>query len=64
MERILKAALPVMYSPSDYDGHGVPDSVDNDSGTGWTNSDSDDGGVPDGVVFIPHLTLKPSLPNL
>ena len=35
--------------PSDFDGDGIPDAVENQSGTDWTNPDTDGGGVIDGI---------------
>jgi len=35
--------------PSDFDGDGIPDAVENQTGTDWTNPDTDGGGVIDGI---------------
>ena len=35
--------------PDDFDGDGIPDAVENQTGTDWTNPDTDGGGMLDGV---------------
>jgi len=34
--------------PDDFDGDGIPDAIENTSGTDWTNPDTDGGGMLDG----------------
>jgi len=35
-------------NPTDSDGDGIPDSIENETGTDWRDPDSDGGGIPDG----------------
>ena len=35
--------------PDDFDGDGIPDAVENQTGTDWTNPDTDGGGMLDGL---------------
>ena len=35
--------------PDDFDGDGIPDAVENQTGTDWTNPDTDGGGMLDGA---------------
>ena len=35
--------------PADFDGDGIPDAVENQTGTDWTNPDTDGGGMIDGL---------------
>ncbi len=35
--------------PDDFDGDGVPDAIENQTGTDWTNPDTDGGGLLDGI---------------
>ena len=35
--------------PEDFDGDGIPDAVENQTGTDWTNPDTDGGGMIDGL---------------
>ena len=35
--------------PADFDGDGIPDAVENQTGTDWTNPDTDGGGMSDGL---------------
>ena len=41
-------------NPVDTDGDGIPDAVENLTGTDWGNPDTDGGGVPDGVECPPR----------
>ena len=34
--------------PEDFDGDGIPDAIENQTGTDWTNPDTDGGGMLDG----------------
>jgi len=34
--------------PDDFDGDGIPDAIENQTGTDWTNPDTDGGGMLDG----------------
>ena len=57
--------------PEDFDGDGIPDAIENLTGTDWTNPDTDGGGMLDGdecpIAFLgnrclnfpmTHLTLQ------
>ena len=35
--------------PDDFDGDGIPDAIENQTGTDWTNPDTDGGGMLDGL---------------
>jgi hypothetical protein len=41
--------------PDDFDGDGIPDAVENITGTDWRNPDTDGGGVSDGIECPPNF---------
>ena len=43
--------------PADFDGDGVPDAVENQTGTDWTNPDTDGGGMSDGMECTPEFWI-------
>ncbi|MEE3082555.1 MAG: transglutaminase domain-containing protein [Candidatus Thermoplasmatota archaeon] len=43
--------------PSDFDGDGIPDSVENITGTDWRDPDTDGGGMSDGAECPPPMWM-------
>ncbi|MDP6899727.1 MAG: transglutaminase domain-containing protein [Candidatus Thalassarchaeaceae archaeon] len=43
--------------PSDFDGDGIPDSVENNTGTDWRDPDTDGGGMLDGEECPPPMWM-------
>ena len=50
--------------PDDFDGDGIPDAVENQTGTDWRNPDTDGGGMLDEPNVHRNLVYKLSKPSI